>query len=131
MDDIAAAAKDNSSLNWFFSKIKQRFHTKDLGEISKILGIRITRNRRTRELFLDQEQYLVKVIERLGLYLNSSSTIKPRLTPMARKYDKLESAYLDKIRTDRTEYQQKVGSVMFVAVYTRLDIAFHIRRLSQ
>ena len=55
VDDMAAAAKDNSSLNWFFSKIKQRFYTKDLGEISKILGIRITRNHRTRELFLDQE----------------------------------------------------------------------------
>ena len=53
VDDIAAAAKDNSLLNWFFSKIKQRFHTKDLGEISKILGMRITWNRRTRELFLD------------------------------------------------------------------------------
>jgi hypothetical protein len=82
-------------------------------------------------LFLDQEQYLVKVIERLGLHLNSSSTIKPRLTPMARKYDKLESAHPDEMRTDRTEYQQKVGSVMFTAVYTRPDIAFHIRRLSQ
>ena len=66
--------------------------------------MRITRNRRTRELFLDQEQYLVKVIERLGLHLNLSSTTKPRLTLIARKYDKLESAYPDEIRTDRTEY---------------------------
>jgi hypothetical protein len=64
----------------------------------------ITRNRRTRELFLDQEQYLIKVIERLGLYLNLSSTTKPRLTPIARKYDKLKSAYPDKIRTNRIEY---------------------------
>jgi hypothetical protein len=55
-------------------------------------------------LFLDQEQYLVKVIERLRLYLNLSLTTKPRLTPMARKYDKLKSAYLDEIRTDRIEY---------------------------
>ena len=70
------------------------------------------------------------MIERLRLYLNSSSTIKPRLTLMARKYDKLESAHPDEMRTDRTEYQQKVGSVMFVAVYTRPDIAFYIRRLS-
>jgi hypothetical protein len=46
----------------------------------------------------------VKVIERLGLYLNLSLTAKPRLTLMARKYNKLKSAYLDKIRTDRIEY---------------------------
>ena len=82
-------------------------------------------------MFLDQEQYLIKVIERLRLYLNLSLTIKPRLILIARKYDKLKSAYLDEIRTDRIEYQQKVRSVMFVVVYTRPDIAFYIRRLSQ
>jgi hypothetical protein len=64
----------------------------------------ITQNRRTRELFLNQEQYLIKVIERLRLYLNLSLTIKPRLILMAKNYNKLKSAYLDKIRTDYIEY---------------------------
>ncbi len=53
IDDIAVAARSNSELNWFFSSMKKRFHTKDLGEISKILGMRVTRNRIIKELFLD------------------------------------------------------------------------------
>ncbi|KAI1006873.1 hypothetical protein K3495_g1337 [Podosphaera aphanis] len=51
----------------------------------------------------------------MDLPLNSSSTGRPGLIPM----------------TNRTEYQQKVGSLMFVAVCSRPDIAFHIGRLSQ
>lgn len=131
VDDMAAAAKNKSELDWFFASMKKRFHTKDLGEIKKILGIRVTRNRATRELFLDQQEYLEKVLQRLGLPMESSSTGRPRLTPIAGKYDKLEGTEPNEERTDRTEYQRKVGSVMYAAVYTRPDIAFHIRRLSQ
>jgi hypothetical protein len=66
IDDIAAAAKSGLELDWFYSKLSARFNTKDLGEIRKILGIRITQNRRDRELFIDQEQYLQTVFDRLG-----------------------------------------------------------------
>ncbi|TVY57553.1 Copia protein [Lachnellula suecica] len=58
VDDLAASAKTRSELDWFFLMMKRRFLTKDLGEIFKILGIRVTRNRVTREIFLDQEEYL-------------------------------------------------------------------------
>ena len=131
VDDMAAAAKKKAELDWFFRSMKERFNIKDLGEIEKILGMRVTRNRRTRELFLDQEQYLEKVLQRLGLPLESTSTSKPRHTPMSGKYDKLEASLPDEARTDRTAYQQHVGSIMFAAVYSRPDIAFHIGRLSQ
>jgi hypothetical protein len=131
VDDIAAAAKDNADLTWFFDKFRQRFNTKDLGEISKILGMRITRNRRTRELFIDQEEYLQKILPRLGLPLESSSTVKPRPTPVSGKYEKLEAARNEEERADRTEYQRAIGSIMYAMVYSRPDIAFHIGQLSQ
>ncbi|KAI0992126.1 hypothetical protein K3495_g16060, partial [Podosphaera aphanis] len=131
VDDVAAASKHNSDLHWFYNQLKERFNTKDLGEISKILGMRVTRKRETRELFLDQEQYLEKALLRMDLPLNSSSTGRPRLIPMSGRYDKLEQARPNEIRTNRTEYQQKVGSLMFAAVCSRPDIAFHIGRLSQ
>ncbi|TVY53199.1 Retrovirus-related Pol polyprotein from transposon TNT 1-94, partial [Lachnellula suecica] len=40
-------------LVYFYKNLRKRFNTKNLGEIKKILGMRITRNRRTRKLFLD------------------------------------------------------------------------------
>ncbi|KAI0997679.1 hypothetical protein K3495_g10511 [Podosphaera aphanis] len=91
----------------------------------------VTRIRETRELFLDQEQYLEKALLRMDLSLNLSSTGKPRLIPMSGRYKKLEQARPNEIRTNRTEYQQNVGSLMFAAVCSGPDIAFHIGRLSQ
>jgi hypothetical protein len=132
VDDIAAAAKSNDDLFWFFDNFRRRFNTKDLGEISKILGIHVTRNRKQRELFIDQAQYLEeKVLQRIGLPLESSSTSKPRLIPVSGRYDKLEAATPEEERTNTTEYQQKIGSIMYAMVYTRPDIAFHIGQLSQ
>jgi hypothetical protein len=131
VDDIAAASKSNDALNWFFDNFRKRFNTKDLGEISKILGMRITRNRHRRELFIDQEQYLEKVLQRLGLPVESSSTCKPRPTPVSGKYEKLEVAKDDEERGDKTKYQQDIGSIMYAMVYSRPDIAFHIGQLSQ
>jgi hypothetical protein len=131
VDDIAAAAKLSTNLTWFFDNFRKRFNTKDLGEISKILGMRITRNRPKRELFIDQEEYLQKILPRLGLPVESSSTVKPRPTPVSGRYDKLEPAIDDEERTDKTEYQRAIGSIMYAMVYSRPDIAFHIGQLSQ
>src|SRR5204863_8784979 len=66
VDDILAASKHSQELDWFYSQLSARFNTKDLGEIQKILGIQVTQNRQNRELFIDQEQYLQAVLNRLG-----------------------------------------------------------------
>jgi hypothetical protein len=131
VDDIAAAAANVTDLDWFYNNFRQRFNTKDLGEISKLLGMRITRNRSQRELFIDQEQYLEKVLARMGLPLHSSSTCKPRTTPVSGKYEKLEPAKDNEERTDVSQYQRDIGSIMYAMVYSRPDIAFHIGQLSQ
>lgn len=131
VDDIAAAAKTNAALSWFYSEFRKRFNTKDLGEISKILGMRITRNRSQRELFIDQEQYLEKVLDRIGLPTKSSSTCKPRTTPVSGRYEKLEPATSEEERADINKYQRDIGSIMYAMVYSRPDIAFYIGQLSQ
>src|SRR5436190_16811821 len=44
IDDIAAASKHSPELDWFYSQLSARFNAKDLGEIQKILGVRVTWN---------------------------------------------------------------------------------------
>lgn len=50
---------------------------KDLGGASRILGIDIIRNRRTRYMFLSQKNYLKKVLNRFGM-----ATSRPVTTPL-------------------------------------------------
>ena len=66
VDDLVAAALDATQLDWFYDKLSTRFKTKNLGEISKILGVRVTRDRVKRTIELDQEQYLDKTLTKFG-----------------------------------------------------------------
>ena len=127
VDDIAAAAKKTSNIDWFYSKLSSRFNAKDLGGISKILGIRVTRNRKTRELFIDQEHYLRTVLDRFRF---KEPPHKTKWIPL-NGYDKIRPVSEQDMAIDETEYQQAIGSVMYGMVLTRPDIAFTTGRLSQ
>src|ERR1700722_2063764 len=64
VDDVVAAAKEQGEIDWFFEKLSGRFNAKNLGEIHKILGVRVSRDRQSRSIYLDQEQYLRTVLEK-------------------------------------------------------------------
>jgi hypothetical protein len=53
VDDIVAGAKKQGELDWFYKMLSERFKAKNLGEINKILGARITRDRKNRTLEID------------------------------------------------------------------------------
>jgi Reverse transcriptase (RNA-dependent DNA polymerase) len=127
VDDLLCATDDKASSDWVYSELSKRFTIKNLGPVSKLLGIRITRNRRTRELWLDQEQYLVQVLKKFGM---ETAKYKKRGTPM-RDYEKLRPRQLYEERHDVNEYQQVVGSLMYAMVHTRPDLAFALGKLSQ
>ena len=48
-------------------KLKKKFDMKDLGETKKILGMDITRDRSLGRLWLSQENYVLKVLERFSM----------------------------------------------------------------
>lgn len=127
VDDIVASAKSQGELDWFYRKLSARFNAKNLGEIEKILGARVTRDRKHRVLEIDQEQYLTSVLDKFGITQESH---KPRKTP-ATGYENLRPADSSDERIDITEYQQCVGSLMYAMIFTRPDIAFILGKLSQ
>ncbi|KAI0992615.1 hypothetical protein K3495_g15570, partial [Podosphaera aphanis] len=127
VDDIAVAAKQICELNWFFEKLSKRFNAKNLGEIEKILGVRITRNRKDRSIYLDQEQYLSSALDQFGI-THAKHTSKK--IPAA-DYENLRPAIESDERINITEYQKGIGKLMYAMIFTRPDIAFVLCRLSQ
>jgi hypothetical protein len=83
-----------------YSKLSERFTTKNLGEVTLLLGIKITRNRKTREIFLDQSQYLEGVLNKFGI---GAAKHRKRGTPI-RDYKNLKPAQLEEERHDANEY---------------------------
>lgn len=88
MDDIPAAARYTASLDWFYKILSCRFNAKDLGEIGKIFGMRVTWDRKNCTLYLDQEIYLTELYNSIGI---AKAKFKPRITP-ANNIDSLRHA---------------------------------------
>jgi hypothetical protein len=88
VDDIVAAAVNQTDIDWFSDVLYRRFNAKNLGEIFKLLGVRITRDQKARTIYLDQEQYLEKVLSNFGIY---TAKHKTKSTPAA-DYDNLRLA---------------------------------------
>lgn len=97
----------------------------DLGPVKRFLGLRITRDRSTRTLDIDQEEYIQSVLERFQM-----ADCKPSRTPLP------AGAVL--VKTDqpasdsfRQRYQSLIGSLLYAMLGTRPDIAFAVTRLSK
>ncbi|EDN93221.1 hypothetical protein SS1G_12167 [Sclerotinia sclerotiorum 1980 UF-70] len=127
VDDIVVASHQKSQIERFGEELSTRFNTKNLGEISKILGVRIIRDRKAYTLTMDQEEYLDAMLNKFGITHGQHQAKK---VPVA-DYTHLRPANDDDELTDVNEYQQAIGSVIHPMVYTRPDIAFAVGRLSQ
>ena len=127
VNDICVAANLITQVNWFKSSFKKLFKVKDLGEIEKILSVKIIRNRFKRTIRMDQTSYLKMVLERIDMEYNK---YKPTELPI-NGYSSLRPAGPDNKRIDPEWYQKGIGSLIYACILTRPDIAFALGRLSQ
>ena len=67
VDDILAYAKDQVAMDRFAAELGQKFKLKDMGDAGYYLGCHITRNRRARELKLDQHLYVESMAKRFDV----------------------------------------------------------------
>ncbi|KAH9705871.1 reverse transcriptase Ty1/copia-type domain-containing protein [Citrus sinensis] len=83
VDDMLLASKSMKLIDLPKQQLKDKFDMKDLSPAKKILGVEMIRNRTARTLFLSQEKYVNKVLEKFAM-LNC----KPVSTPMAAHFSK-------------------------------------------
>ena len=126
VNDICVAADLIIQVNWFKSSFKKLFKVKDLGEIEKILSVKITRNRSKRTIRMDQTSYLKIVLERIDIEYNK---YKPTEL-LINGYSSLRPAGPDNKRIDPEWYQKGIRSLIYACILTRPDIAFALGRLS-
>ncbi|MCO5606650.1 hypothetical protein L7F22_060838 [Adiantum nelumboides] len=67
VDDMLLAGKHKETLNTLKKELNSAFSMKDLGAAENILGMRIKRDRKKRLLFLSQDKYIQKVLERFHM----------------------------------------------------------------
>jgi hypothetical protein len=119
------AANDSATIAQIKGEFSRRFEMKDLGKVSVCLGLEIHRNRADRILHLSQNSYIDTVLERFGM-----QNRKPVATPMETSNSKTIFPG-DQDPADDVLYLQAVGSLMYLMVGPRRDLALMVGKLSK
>ena len=118
VDDFLIIGCDITVINGIKEKLMEMFKMSDLGNVSLVLGMQVTRDRAKGSLTISQESHTESTtLERFGMgnckhlstpgYGSELSTVQP------------EATLLGKVDTQR--YQAIVGSVMYLAQVTRYN----------
>ena len=72
------------------------FAMKDLGPAKQILGMKISRDRKNKKLWLSQERYIEKLLERFNMH-----KAKPVSSPLAGHFKLSSQQYKEKEEMDK------------------------------
>jgi hypothetical protein len=130
VDDLLLACNSVPYLTDIKRKLSGEFEMKDLGEAAYILGVRITRDRSKRLIYLDQQKYIEDVLVTFGM-----ENCRPVATPMEHgmQLSADMSPDTDEGRALMLQYPYRsaVGSLMYAMTTTRPDLAFSVSAVSQ
>ena len=103
---------------------------KDLGAAKKILGMEITRDRKSGLLFFSQHNYINKVLQCFNMH-----DAKPVSTPIAPHFKLLAaqcpSSDEDVEYMSNVTYSSAVGSLMYAMVCSRPDLSYAMSLVSR
>ena len=125
VDNLVLMGNDLSMINKIKKKLGKAYHMKDLGSAQSYLGIRITRDRAHRRIWIDQEAYIDSTLSWFHL-MDANNTKTP--LPAGVHLTKSETPSSTNLRT---KYQQLIGTLLYAALGIRLDIAFAVTQLSR
>ena len=124
VDDLVIVTSTKESLHSCKNGLSKIFKMTDLGETSHFLGMEVQRDRKKNQIFLNQTTYIKAMLERLGM-----AECAPLKIPLA------VGAKLPPCSTEQKPYlqyfQSAVGSLMYLMVATRPDLAYAVGAVSQ
>lgn len=125
VDDILYMSNSLERLSIIKNGLRKVFDVKDLGSASFCLGIEI--RQQDGEIQLSQRRYMQNLLEKFGM-----EEANPVSTPSDLKV-KMDVDKMHHNKENRKDYpyRELIGSLMYLAVGTRPDIAFTVNKLAQ
>jgi hypothetical protein len=121
VDDILLITADKLMLADVKKQLMENFEMHELGDLEFIVGIRVTRDRLNKKLCLDQSAYCERVLEKFNM--NTANSVRTPLTQRLINSDDYDDTGFS--------YRGVVGSLMYLMVGTRPDIAVAVSELSR
>ena len=130
VDDMLIVGRNVSRINNLKKELNKFFAMKDLGPAKQILGLKIARDRVAKKIWLSQEKYIEKVLQRFSM--NGAKAVS---CPLANHFQlsakQCPSTDAEKTEMESIPYASAVGSLMYAMVCTRPDIAHAVGVVSR
>ena len=127
VDDVLLLGKDIKVLGRIKQQLMSRFSMTDMGDVSLVLGMGVTRDRAKGTVTITQDNYTKSLLERYGM-----ASCNPTYTPGVGKelsLDQPEEKLLS--NEDKQRFQAITGSVMYLRQVTRFDILYAVNQLAR
>ncbi|KPJ16606.1 Retrovirus-related Pol polyprotein from transposon TNT 1-94 [Papilio machaon] len=124
VDDLLIFWNNKAEMQQVKKELRETFEMRDLGKADLFLGMRLQQTED--DITLDQEGYIEKILARFDM-----QDCKPVSTPLIAGYRLTKPVETNYEPPNNIPYQELVGSLMYLAVCTRPDVAFAISYLSQ
>jgi hypothetical protein len=130
VEDMLIVGQDITMIGDLKKELSKFFDMKNLGPAKQILGMQIVRDRKARKLWMSQQGYVDRVLERFNM-----KDAKPVTTPLANhfKLGKMSRPTTQDGKETMTAipYSSAVGSLMYAMVFNRPDIAHAVGVVSR
>ncbi|GJT34377.1 retrotransposon protein, putative, ty1-copia subclass [Tanacetum coccineum] len=130
VDDMLIACKSKAEIGSTKSLLKKEFDMKELGEAKKILGMEIVRDRSRKILRVSQSGYVSKILNNFRID-NGKSVKMPLGGHFKLSLKDCPVKDCDVERMSKVPYANAVGSLMYLMVCTRPDIAYAVSVVSR
>ena len=125
IDDILIFFKDIRNINIIRDKLASKMDLSNLGEAKYFLGIEIIRDRENRKITLSQRNFIEQIMHKFN-----KNALKPTDNP-SQKGVKLEPNQEKASKADIRDFQQQIGSLLYLTTVIRPDLAYSIRNYAR
>lgn len=126
VDDFLVMSSEVAVMNKFKADISAQFKMRDLGPVQQFLGMTVTRDRKNRTLTLTSTKHIDDVLGRFNMI-----DAKPHTTPLPPKCVLRECTDNNELLPADVPYRGLVGSLLYIAMWTRPDIAFAVSQVAR
>ena len=125
VDDIILAGCSEDRIKEVKAALSQKFEIKDMGKLHHFLGMSVDQNEKNKTVWIGHPSYIENLLRKFGM-----QDCTPVNTPVD-VGSKLETTTDEEECADQQQYQSAIGSLMYLAVSTRPDIAYAVGNLAK
>ena len=125
VDDIVAAASSNKDIEEVKKFLSIFYEINDEGELKFYTGIKVQRDRSKKVIYLSQPQYIKDMLNRFGMIGAKYCKTPLDINIDAEKMKRIEGEKINE------PYREAVGSLMYLMIATRPDLAYAVSVVSR